>query len=203
MMLNMKFLGVTVLLVLPVLVFSSEENSTIFECKRTKLGEEYNGCENQTRDGYTCQSWASQSPHKHDIWKNFPDGSEEEAQNYCRNPDGSGEEGPWCYTTNPKVRWNYCKIPICDGECKTTEKGEEYNGTTSTTVHGYTCQKWTSQSPHKHDEWKVFPDGSAEAAGNYCRNPDGSGDEPWCYTTDEDTRWDYCDIALCESSDAD
>merc|ERR1719284_1210911 len=33
--------------------------------------------------------------------------------NYCRNPDGD-DNGPWCYTTNPKVRWEYCKqIPRC------------------------------------------------------------------------------------------
>ena len=30
--------------------------------------------------------------------------------NRCRNPNN--EEGaPWCYTTNPKVRWQYCAIP--------------------------------------------------------------------------------------------
>ena len=30
--------------------------------------------------------------------------------NKCRNPNN--EEGaPWCYTTNPKVRWQYCAIP--------------------------------------------------------------------------------------------
>jgi hypothetical protein len=94
MMLNMKFLGVTGLLVLSVLVFSS--NSTTLVCKKTQLGQEYSGRQNQTFAGFTCQSWASQSPQKHDIWKNFPDGSEEAARNYCRNPDGSGEEGPWC-----------------------------------------------------------------------------------------------------------
>ena len=33
--------------------------------------------------------------------------------NYCRNPDGD-DEGPWCYTTNPNVRWEYCsQIPRC------------------------------------------------------------------------------------------
>ena len=30
--------------------------------------------------------------------------------NSCRNPNN--EEGaPWCYTTNPKTRWQYCAIP--------------------------------------------------------------------------------------------
>jgi hypothetical protein len=29
---------------------------------------------------------------------------------------------------------------------------------------------------------------------NYCRNPDGEK-TIWCYTTDENKRWDYCDGA--------
>ena len=28
---------------------------------------------------------------------------------------------------------------------------------------------------------------------NFCRNPD-DGDRVWCYTTDSDTRWEYCDV---------
>uniref|UniRef100_A0A3Q3AT96 Kringle domain-containing protein n=1 Tax=Kryptolebias marmoratus TaxID=37003 RepID=A0A3Q3AT96_KRYMA len=28
---------------------------------------------------------------------------------------------------------------------------------------------------------------------NYCRNP-GNQKAPWCYTTDQNTRWDYCKL---------
>jgi hypothetical protein len=28
---------------------------------------------------------------------------------------------------------------------------------------------------------------------NYCRNPDGEPDGIWCYTTDSNKRWEYCD----------
>lgn len=31
--------------------------------------------------------------------------------NYCRNPDG--EPRPWCFTTDPNKRWEYCDIPRC------------------------------------------------------------------------------------------
>lgn len=31
--------------------------------------------------------------------------------NYCRNPDG--ELRPWCFTTSPNKRWEYCNIPRC------------------------------------------------------------------------------------------
>lgn len=34
---------------------------------------------------------------------------------------------------------------------------------------------------------------------NYCRNPDGRH-RPWCYTTDPDTLWEYCDIKVCGRS---
>ena len=33
--------------------------------------------------------------------------------NFCRNPDGE-PKGPWCYTTDPDERWEYCDIPGCD-----------------------------------------------------------------------------------------
>lgn len=32
-------------------------------------------------------------------------------RNLCRNPDG--DRAPWCYTTDPSVRWEYCKIERC------------------------------------------------------------------------------------------
>ena len=32
--------------------------------------------------------------------------------NFCRNPDGE-PGGPWCYTTDPQVRWAYCGVPKC------------------------------------------------------------------------------------------
>ena len=33
-------------------------------------------------------------------------------KNYCRNPDND-EKGPWCYTTDPYKRFEYCDIPEC------------------------------------------------------------------------------------------
>ena len=83
-------------------------------------------------------------------------------------------------------------------KCKGTEKGTEYKGTISTTANGKTCQKWTEQSPHKHfmTDPSKFPDASLEEANNYCRNPD-LGAKPWCYTTDPDDKWEYCDIPKC------
>ena len=32
--------------------------------------------------------------------------------NYCRNPDDE-PGGPWCYTTDPAKRWEYCDVMNC------------------------------------------------------------------------------------------
>jgi integrin beta 3 len=164
------------------------------KCKKTKIGVEYAGGLSKTVGGKTCQNWASQTPHSHKEWTNFPEGSESNAKNFCRNPDNS-TGGPWCYTTDSKVRWDYCDVKTCD--CKKTKIGAEYAGVVFHTVGGRVCQNWASQTPHSHKEWTNLPDGSEKNAGNFCRNPDNSPDGPWCYTTDEKVRWEYCDVKLC------
>ena len=75
-------------------------------------GQSYRGNVSVTRSGYTCQSWSSQCPHRHYRTPNyFPE--LKNAGNACRNPGGQAPHGPWCYTTNPSVRWEYCNIPVC------------------------------------------------------------------------------------------
>ena len=70
-------------------------------------------------------------------------------------------------------------------------QGTVYNGTISTTVSGKECQEWAKTTPHSHEHSKSLP-------ANYCRSPDsGSGFGVWCYTTDINTRWDYCDVPKC------
>lgn len=74
------------------------------ECKRSSLGYEYTGKVSVTESNRTCQAWNSQTPHEHKDFTNLP-------ENYCRNPDG--EPAPWCYTEDPKKRWEICNIPYC------------------------------------------------------------------------------------------
>lgn len=48
------------------------------------------------------------------------------------------------------------------------------------TISGRTCQDWSSQYPHKHEQTdKIMLRNSR----NYCRNPDGEPGGPWCYCT--------------------
>lgn len=76
-----------------------------------------------------------------------------------------------------------------------SDLGISYRGSVAVTRSGQPCQMWLDQSPHPHP---ITPLNRPELEGhNHCRNPDGRGLSPWCYTTDENTRWEYCDIAIC------
>ncbi|XP_053408183.1 uncharacterized protein LOC123559963 [Mercenaria mercenaria] len=68
-----------------------------------------------TVSGRTCQRWVENIPHNHGYHdKTFPDGTEKDAENLCRDPLGEGQ--PWCYTTDPDVRWEFCPVPHCISE---------------------------------------------------------------------------------------
>ena len=78
-------------------------------------------------------------------------------------------------------------------------KGMTYRGRVRTTVTGKVCQAWTSNYPHIHSRHpENFPNAGL-ADGPYCRNPDGDK-QPWCFTTDANVLWDYCDICRESSS---
>ncbi|CAB4030230.1 uncharacterized protein LOC110041943 [Paramuricea clavata] len=73
--------------------------------------------------------------------------------------------------------------------------GSSYHGNISVTSSGIPCQSWTEQCPHRHTMNKTYPE--LNNAKNYCRNPKNSGQRPWCFTTDRNKRWEYCDIPKC------
>lgn len=155
------------------------------ECRRSRPGYDYTGKVNVTQSGKTCQAWILQTPHNHPH-TSLPD-------NYCRNPDGMPD--PWCYTTDPNKRWDLCVIPYCvtcSLEClrKNDSKGTKYFGTRNVTKTGDPCQRWDSQTPHKHSFGQLYDQE------NYCRNPNDD-DGPWCYTTNADKRQEYCTVPYC------
>eukprot|EP00062_Callorhinchus_milii_P006737 gi/632947588/ref/XP_007889122.1/ PREDICTED: hepatocyte growth factor [Callorhinchus milii] len=154
-------------------------------------GQNYMGTKSVTRSGRTCQQWNSMSPHEHSFL-NLKYGNSRE--NFCRNPHKE-EAGPWCFTTDPKVRFESCSIPQCsEVECVTCN-GESYRGPMDHTQSGKECQRWDHQKPHKHRfHPERFPDEGLDD--NYCRNPDGKT-RPWCYTLDPYTPWEFCAIKEC------
>ncbi|XP_064902424.1 muscle, skeletal receptor tyrosine-protein kinase isoform X2 [Columba livia] len=77
--------------------------------------------------------------------------------------------------------------------------GQFYQGWANVTASGIPCQKWSDQAPHWHRRTpQVFPELSD--AENYCRNPGGENERPWCYTKDPSVTWEYCSVSPCEDA---
>lgn len=71
----------------------------------------YQGTRNYTENHVVCQRWDTNYPHV----VRYSPGENDTNHNYCRNPDRD-IKGTWCYTTDPNLRWNYCKIPKCEDD---------------------------------------------------------------------------------------
>ena len=76
--------------------------------------------------------------------------------------------------------------------CKTTENGSDYQGSTNYTQTGIPCQPWkaTSSNLQKHPHnlsnhrnflLKKYKIDIFELEANYCRNPGGFAKKPLCY----------------------
>ncbi|KAM0728242.1 Tyrosine-protein kinase transmembrane receptor Ror2 [Formica fusca] len=88
-----------------------DEEVVTYDCIRGN-GRFYMGKVNKTKYGLDCQSWSAQVPHNHDKPPDvFP--QIRYGENYCRNAGGD-EPVPWCFTTDPLIRWEHCDIPVCD-----------------------------------------------------------------------------------------
>ncbi|XP_058414671.1 hepatocyte growth factor-like protein isoform X6 [Diceros bicornis minor] len=159
----------------------------------TDNGVKYRGTVAITTGGLPCQHWSHRFPNDHKYTPTLRNGLEE---NFCRNPDGD-PGGPWCYTTDPAVRFQSCGIKSCRQAACVWCNGEDYRGAVDRTESGRECQRWDLQRPHAHPfEPGKFLDKDLDD--NYCRNPDGS-ERPWCYTTDPQMEREFCDLPFCGS----
>ncbi|XP_043944204.1 hepatocyte growth factor isoform X2 [Protopterus annectens] len=164
-------------------------------------GEGYRGTVSTAANGIPCQRWDSQYPHKHKFTSdNYR--CRDLRENYCRNPDGA--EGPWCFTTDPKIRIGYCfQIMKCEEKTSALDcyhgNGETYKGKVSKTRSGIACSMWNKNIEDLKRLTTKHPlEMSTDL--NYCRNPDGDRHGPWCFTDDPFIPWDYCFISKCENS---
>ena len=83
----------------------------------------YNGTKDTTISGKTCQKWNQQSPHNHSNTDPAYFPNRDVDNNFCRNP--SLRDGPWCYTTDPDIPWEYCfffKGTVLFDNCCDTKK---------------------------------------------------------------------------------
>jgi hypothetical protein len=99
-------------------------------------------------------------------------------------------------TRNIKIEGE-TRVDICGTD---RIKQADYRGTISTTVGGFTCQKWSVQTPFTHTRTPANYPNAGLGDHNYCRNPDGqagSQEKAWCYTTNPAKQWDYCNVPVC------
>lgn len=91
----------------------------------------------------------------------------------------------------------YFCTSLTANNCFYNGQANDYMGKDTVTLYNDTCQRWETQNPHPH-HYKVtdFPDQAWPE--NFCRaTPDSH--RPWCYTTNETNRFDYCDINNCST----
>uniref|UniRef100_A0A3Q3AWV8 Prothrombin n=1 Tax=Kryptolebias marmoratus TaxID=37003 RepID=A0A3Q3AWV8_KRYMA len=171
----------------------------------------YDGRVNITKTGKVCQQWSSSYPHPIHREFNASERNSNLQENFCRNPDNR-PEGPWCFTTDPGVQKETCKVPKCGEEFVPTtvapepvitsdcfpNYGVDYVGNLSVTMSGHTCVPWSSQQAVALSRDKDFiPE--VILKGNKCRNPDNDPEGPWCYVEiSGNMTIDYCKLNLCE-----
>lgn len=148
--------------------------------------EGYRGTVSKTKTNQTCQKWSTQIPHAHNITIDSERGIGD--HNYCRNP--TNKSIAWCYTTSQQTEWDYCYIPTCF--CW-TGKQTSYRGSINTTELGNSCVLWNSNVIYDTVKYTELQ------GNNYCRNPAGSKERVWCYTTMDYGNWEYCNVPICTS----
>uniref|UniRef100_A0A669CMX7 trypsin n=1 Tax=Oreochromis niloticus TaxID=8128 RepID=A0A669CMX7_ORENI len=174
-------------------------------------GVNYTGDISITQSGRVCQHWRHGFPHPIFREYNASEPGSNLKENFCRNPD-SHPEGPWCFTKDPCVQKETCRVPICGEDFVPPtvatkphkpivclpNYGIEYNGDLSVTIGGHTCLPWSLLEVKTLSQDKEFiPEVQLQT--NKCRNPDGDFEGPWCYVRIAgNITMDYCDLQLCE-----
>jgi len=78
----------------------------------------------------------------------------------------------------------------CDGN------GHEYIGKLNVTINGNACRYWNSTClKHAYIDFENI----TMQDKNFCRNPSGYRESPWCYV--DDINWDYCNVSKCPGVD--
>jgi len=168
-------------------------------------GSEYMGCQTKTKSGRTCQVWALQSPHRHGYDQKVG------SLNSCRNPSSHRKNFIWCYTEDPRKRWETCNIlheKTCGGSargrrCKLPMmyRGKRYDACTS---YGWN-QPWCYTVGGGWGNCLCQGTSGGNANGAKCKFPTvwggksyhscviGSHYAPWCYTGGG--RWGNCIVS--------
>uniref|UniRef100_A0AAQ5X7G8 Prothrombin n=1 Tax=Amphiprion ocellaris TaxID=80972 RepID=A0AAQ5X7G8_AMPOC len=85
-------------------------------------GLNYEGNVNITKTGRMCQHWRHRFPHPIYREYNVSEPNSILVENFCRNPDKK-PDGPWCFTQDPTVQKETCRVPTCGKSPLMTETG--------------------------------------------------------------------------------
>ena len=159
----------------------------------------YLGCVSVTESGRSCQRWSRQYPHDHGtltMVKNYKVcGATPPPSMPYGAPKGTPCAFPFTY--NGRV--------YDEGECVTSGPllaGRGWCNTTLQLLPG--AEALFGLSPFAGAA-ACDPEPCGEAASpplgigehNFCRNPTGARDRPWCYTNDAFLEWEYCNVSKC------
>ncbi|CAG0893484.1 unnamed protein product [Darwinula stevensoni] len=110
----------------------------------------------------------------------FTDGKREHWTLCSSSPD------TWCTSfIDNKVKCPKAVYP----ECRKTVKGKEYMGRMNKTETGKDCLRWDSKPYDKPNDFEIA-----------ISNP-AMKERPWCFVSDRNIQWEYCDIPFCEDKD--
>lgn len=122
-----------------------------------------------------------------------------EANNFPRN-QVSGVDISSTYNSGD-VSLNYAEVSFYNhnyASCGSFPLQSDYRGNNNSTINGATCRSWSAQSPNQQSSInsEQYP-ASGLGNHNFCRNPNNQPGGAWCYTTDADVPWEYCDVPVC------
>lgn len=93
-----------------IIIFRYILSSIVRECfVWSTNGPQYKGKNTCTDTGRICQRWDSDYPHRRNM-SFVPPVAKYRSNNYCFGTKG---RKPWCYTTDPQVRWEFCHVAVC------------------------------------------------------------------------------------------
>ncbi|RWS13738.1 tyrosine-protein kinase transmembrane receptor ROR1-like protein [Dinothrombium tinctorium] len=72
------------------------------------------------------------------------------------------------------------------------DNGEQFRGTVSRTLSGHDCYPWNQQVFYKTTDYPELIGGH-----NFCRNPGGMEQRPWCFVREPELRKEPCDVPKC------
>ncbi|XP_029927433.1 prothrombin [Myripristis murdjan] len=125
----------------------------------------------------------------------------EEAREVFEQPDKT--EDFWAKyldcdgTQLPRTQDNIDRVRECvEGHC-VAANGVNYLGNINITRSGKECQFWKSNFPHPIIREYNASEPNSILQENFCRNPDGGPDGPWCFTRDPTVQKEPCSVPKC------